>query len=199
MGCALAYFYCNYKEDQRRDPATILRSLIKQLCLSGSDFPTAVSCIYKQRMKDTDLARLLSVTESGNLLIELSAGFLRTTIVVDALDECDSEQMVSSSLSLNQNPVKVFVTSRDDGDLRKKFEDSPIVYIQEGDNSKDVNHYIKTKIRACISRKALLNGKVSLELEERIVLALESEAPGMYDCFMIYLHFLHSLLMCDIY
>lgn len=88
--CALAYFYCNYKEDQRRDPATILRSLVKQLCLSGSDFPTSVSCSYKQRMKDGDLARLLNVTESRNLVIELSSGFLRTTIVVEALDESDS-------------------------------------------------------------------------------------------------------------
>lgn len=188
-GCALAYFYCNYKEDQRRDSATILRSLVKQLCLSGSDLRVPVLSIYNQRKEDADLANMLSVTESKNLLIDLSAGFLRTTIVVDALDECDPytrgslcdvlEQVVSSSSFLNQNPVKVFVTSRDDGDLRKMFEDSPNVYIQERDNSQDVSHYIKTEIRACISRKALLDGKVGLELEQRIVLALENGAHGM--------------------
>lgn len=181
---ALAYFYCNYKEDQRRDPATILRSLIKQLCLRGSSFPVKVVAIYNQRKKDADLCNLLSVEESKNLLIQLSATFLRTTLVIDALDECDPytrgslcdvlEALVSSS-----KLVKVFVTSRDDGDLRKKFEDCPNVYIQERDNSDDISHYIKTEIRACIRGKALLGGVVDFELERRIVLALQSGAHGM--------------------
>lgn len=131
-----------------------------------------------------DLSNLLNVAESKNLLIQLSAKFLRTTIIIDALDECDPytrgslcdvlDDVVSSS-----KLVKVFVTCRDDGDLRKKFEDSPNVYIQERDNSKDINHYIKSEIRACIRRKALLGGVVDLELEQRIVHALENGAHGM--------------------
>lgn len=188
--CALAYFYCNYKEDQRRDPAMILRSLIKQLCLQREPaFPVSVSSIYNKRNKDADLSNLLSVAESKQLLIALSEGFQRTIIIVDALDECDPytrgslcdvlADLVSSTLRLNQNPVKVFITSRDDADLRKKFEASPNVYIQARDNSEDINQFIRTELRACISRKELLDGVVEVELERRIVLALESGAHGM--------------------
>lgn len=193
LQCSLAYFYCNYKEDQRRDPASILRSLVKQLCLmSRSGFPEPVLSIYKKRNRDADLNNLLSVAECKELLITLSAGFLRTTIVIDALDECDPdtrgslcdvlEQAVSSSKTSktsNRNPVKVFITSRNDGDLRRRFEGSPNVYIQERDNSDDIKLYIKTEIEACIRRKELLDGVVGLQLKERIVRALETGACGM--------------------
>lgn len=185
---ALAYFYCNYKEDQRRDPSSILRSIVKQLCLAdlGEGFPEPVSVIYRERKKVADLGRLLNVEESKNLLVILATGFLRTTIVIDALDECDPdtranlfdvlEAVVSSSKG---NHVKVFVTSRDDGDLRKKFEDSPNVYIQERDNSGDINHYIKTEIIACIKGKQLLRGNVGPDLEQHIVSTLQVGAHGM--------------------
>lgn len=191
-GCSLAYFYCNYKEEQRRDPASILRSLVKQLCLlspgegSLATFPEPVLAVYSERKDKGDLSRLLSLKESKDLLIKLSAGFLKTMIIIDALDECDRstrrslfdllEQVVSSA---KQNPVKIFVTSRDDGDLMIKFEDSPNVYIQERDNSGDIDHYIQTEIEACITAKRLLRGNVSLDLQNRIVAALQAGARGM--------------------
>lgn len=189
---ALAYFYCNYKEDQRRDPASILRSLIKQLCLEspgdGSSFPEPVLSVYRERKKKADLDHLLNVQESKNLLLKISAGFLRTTIVIDALDECDPDtrgtlfdvlgDLVSES-SPKGNPLKAFVTSRDDGDLRAKFENTPNVYIQERDNSSDINQYIKSEIQSCIKAKRLLRGKVSVDLEGQIIRALEEGARGM--------------------
>lgn len=190
-GYALAYFYCNYKEEKRRDPASILRSVVKQLCLmspgDGSGFPEPVLSIYNKRKQNGDLSNHLSIEESRNLLITLSAGFLCTTIVVDALDECDAstrgslfdvlDDIVSSSKG---NPVRAFVTSRDDGDLRRKFEDRPNVFIQERDNLGDINHYIKTEIVDCVSRKKLLGGNVSAELQGRIIAALQAGARGMY-------------------
>ncbi|KAL0631450.1 hypothetical protein Q9L58_009682 [Maublancomyces gigas] len=178
--CALAYFYCNYKEDQRGDPASILRSLVKQLCLmSQSGFPEPVLSIYKKRKSDADLTNLLSIAECKELLITLSTGFLWTKIIIDVLDECDPdtcwslcdvlEQTVSSKTTKtpNQNPVKVFITSRNDGDLRRRFED-------------DIKLYIKTEIKACIGRKELLDGVVGLQLKRRIVRALETGACGMF-------------------
>lgn len=167
--CSLAYFYCNYKEDQQSDPASILRSLVKQLCLmSRSGFPEPVLSIYRKRKSEADLTNLLSVSECKDLLITLSTGFLRTTIVIDALDECDPdtrgslcdvlEQTVSSSKTPIQGTIKVFITSRNDGDLRRRFEGSPNVYIQERDSSKDINLYIEAEIEACIRRKELLGG-----------------------------------------
>lgn len=194
-GYALAYFYCNYKEEKRRDPASILRSVVKQLCLmspgDGSGFPDPVLSIYNKRKHDGDLSNHLSVEESRNLLIALSAGFLCTTIVIDALDECDAStrgslfDVLDDIMSSKGNAVKAFVTSRDDGDLRRKFEDRPNVFIQERDNLGDINHYIKTEIVDCISQKKLLGGNVSAELQGRIIEALQAGARGMYVAFVV--------------
>lgn len=153
---------------------------------AASSLPGPVLSVYGQRVAKADLSNPLSVEECQDILVELSAGFLRTTIVIDALDECHAdtrgtlfralELVVSSSKS---NPVKVFVTSRDYADIRRRFEDLPNVYIQERDNSGDINHYIKTEINARLQKKELLEGKVDPDLEKRIVEALEAGAHGM--------------------
>lgn len=186
---ALAYFYCNYKEHQRKDPATIVRCLVKQLCSgSAGSFAEPVSDIYNKRKINADLTNPLSMKECQSLLMRLSAGFRRTTIVVDALDECDRHTRgklcdllahVVSSPSSKGNTIKVFVTSRDDGDLRAKFESCPNIYIQERDNASDINRYIQAKVEACIVEKQLLSGTVSLELREQIIDVLQAGAHGM--------------------
>lgn len=141
--------------------------------------------MYNKREAKADLRNTLTVEECKTILIGLSYGFLRTTIVIDALDECHAEtrgalfdaleHVVSSSL----NPIKVFVTSRDYADLRRKFEKSPNVYIQERDNSHDINQYIRTEIHNCIKRGEILCGQADSDLERHIVGALEGGARGM--------------------
>lgn len=137
-------------------------------------------------MRNGDVTSLLSIEECKQLLIELSAGFLRTTLIIDALDECDPHtraklfNVIEEVVSLStRNPVKAFITSRDDRDVRRKFKNSPNVYIQERDNSSDIKHYIKTEIDACIHREEILDGNVSKDLQGRIVSALEGGAHGM--------------------
>lgn len=185
---SLAYFYCNYKEAGRRDPASILRALVKQLCLMSPEetFPAPMLSIYKRRKKDADLSNLLSVDEIKFLLVDLSAGFLQTTIVIDALDECDRDtrgiifDVLEHVMSAPKNPVKIFVTSRDDGDLRRRLENSPNVYIQEGDNSNDICRYIDSEIHICIKTGKLLEGEVDDTLKAHIIEALRKGARGMY-------------------
>lgn len=192
-GDSLAYFYCNYKEEQRRDPSFILRSLIKQLCLRSpeSNLPEPVLKSYDLRKRAADFAHLLNVKECELLLIELSSGFPRTTIVLDALDECDPKSRGSLFDVLDAvvggataNPVKVFVTSRDDADLRKRFAARPEVYIQERDNSVDIGKFIRTEVQKCIKNRDLLEGDVNDKLKERVVATLEAGARGMYVLFI---------------
>lgn len=99
--------------------------------------------------------------------------FPHTTIVLDALDECEPstrEALLDSLVavpSATTAPVKVFVTSRDDADLRRRFAARPDVYMRDGD------------IARCVLRGNLLDGDVSPELYARIVRALEAGANGM--------------------
>lgn len=167
----------------------ILRSLIKQLCLYSrdSDFPEPVRSVYDQRKNDGDLGNPLSIDECKFLLIQLSSGFPQTTIILDAIDECEPKTRArlfdvldAVVAEATTHPVKVLVTSRDDMDIRKRFAEKPEVNIQERNNSTDVGNYIRTEIEACIASRSLLDGYVTEELKERIVRDLEAGAHGMY-------------------
>lgn len=142
--------------------------------------------MYEERKKEADLARPLDVYEIKNLIVQLSAGFQRTTIVIDALDECDGDtrkalfDVLDSAISGSKTPIKIFVTSRDDGDIRRRLEKSPNVYIQEGDSSGDIDCYIYSEIETCIKDGRLLEGNVDSNLKEHIIKALQKGARGMY-------------------
>lgn len=163
---SLGHLYSNYKEAQQRDPASILRSLARQAALSPQDFPAAMLDQYLQPNGEADLSKRPSTTECKLLLIKLTAGFLHTTIVLDALGECEPstcEQLLDVRdcfiVAAPARPaVKVLVTSRD-------------VYIQDPDNAADIACDVRVEIAECIRRGKLLGGDVR---------ALEDGANGMY-------------------
>lgn len=183
------YFYCNYKEEYRRDPVSILRSLVKQLC-EGSpagSFSERALAIYRHREEAGNLKSLLNIAETQELLIELSAGFKSSTIVIDALDECHKDtreqllDVLEHILSLTElNPIKIFLTGRNDGDLRLRLERFGNIFIQEEDNSGDIDRYISSEIETCISKGRLLHGDVEDDLKGHAIDVLRKGAHGIY-------------------
>ncbi|KAI5837913.1 hypothetical protein DFP73DRAFT_580864, partial [Morchella snyderi] len=183
----IAYFYCNYKESGRREPESILRSIVKQICLQSptSSLPEPLLSIYRQRVKDNDLGRNLDIGEIKDLLVKLCGGFLQTAIVIDALDECyeETRRKILDILKHMLDPTlnaKIFVTSRNDADLRRALEGSPDVFIQERDNTEDINLYINSEIEVCVGERRFLCGNISDQLKKRITEKLREKAHGMF-------------------
>lgn len=184
---ALAYFYCNYREEVRRDPAYVLRALVKQLCLvdSGEGLPEPVLSVYQEREKNGHQLGALHLKESKDLIVELSKGFVQTTIVIDALDECDFEKrkdlflMLKDIITLTQH-VRIFLTSRNDGDIQKMLYNSPSHYIDATDNTGDIKMYIRSEIDRCYSEGLLPSEENDPTLKSEIILTLEKGAKGMY-------------------
>ena len=71
----MAYFYCNRAEESRRDPESILRTLIQQLAQTPSEdeLLTPVLDIYKAREKVGQLSSRLTLKECQDLLVQLLA------------------------------------------------------------------------------------------------------------------------------
>lgn len=141
--------------------------------------------MYEERVLKGDSGPL-SLEESQDLLVQISTGSLHTTIVIDGLDECDrgTRRELLNALEYvasSPNLVKVFLTSRDDGDLAYRLSKKPNVYIHAANNSKDIKEYIDSEIECCIKDGLLLPGKeVTSDLKESIILTLEEGACGMY-------------------
>lgn len=180
---ALAYFYCSYNENDRHDPESILRTLVKQLCLMAPDgeFPELVSSIYRSR-KDSGQ---LTLGECSGILLNLLNGFSQTTIVIDALDECNPStrklllDTLGGLLLASPHIVKIFVASRDDDDLTRILAQFPGVQIGVNDNAQDMERYIDSQIEARITGNEFRIGKADPKLKAFIISALRKKACGM--------------------
>lgn len=184
---AVAYFYCYYREPTRRDPASALRALVKQLCLvsPSEELPEPILLIYEAREKNGHQSGPLHLNESRDLIVQLSTRFAQTTIVIDALDECNRDTRrdlfdILKHIVASTKNVRVFVTGRSDGDIRRILCGFPSHYIEATDNQGDIESYINSEIERCCREKLLLDGDIDEGLKSDIVSALREKADGMY-------------------
>lgn len=93
--------------------------------------------LYKQKVKDSlglPPTDPLTLDETIQLLLEIFE-LNPVTIVIDALDECNPSERyhLLSALDItftdSGSLVKVFVSSRNDGDIVCRLENSPNIFI----------------------------------------------------------------------
>ena len=183
------YFYCtrNTAERERATPDTILGSLIRQLACSITDetILEPVREIYRSREKNGFAAGPLTLDESIALIIELSQDRPLTTIIIDALDECDFSSRgnlldaLSRILQESCNLVKILVSSRDDGDIACHLSNCLNLQIEASQNQEDIESYVNFELEALINRKKLLRGSVPQVLKQTIASYLREKAKGM--------------------
>lgn len=147
-----AFFYCNRNEADRREPLSVLRSYVRQLSSPAGNserIQGTVRDLYRDmRLKGSEFGLELckeQILESVNL-------YDRTTLVLDALDECDRESrshlmdMVERLLHESTKPVQIFISSRPDGDIRTRFENKPNIEIQAELNQGDIQQFVQSEI-----------------------------------------------------
>jgi Cdc6-like AAA superfamily ATPase len=87
----VAYFYCNRNENQRRQAQQIQASFIKQLSISTKldALPKPLLSLYEEKERTGLASNIISIEESESLLKDLSQMYPQTTLILDAMDECD--------------------------------------------------------------------------------------------------------------
>ena len=148
----LAIFYCKRDEELRRNPVSILHSLVRQLTTSAFSRITLrkpnvqedIKDLYqKHRIHGSDLT--MEVCKS--LLLLFTNLYPRTTIILDALDECDKDSrssildVIEYIIQESTKPVKVFISSRRDGDIREWLRQNVNIDIQATDNGDDIARF----------------------------------------------------------
>ena len=119
-----------------------------------------------------------------SLIIALTAYRPVTTIVIDALDECNPESRPDLFTALEdivrQAPglVKLFVSSRNDQDLVCHLKNCSNLEIDAIQNQADIARFIDWKVNQ-VARAELLLGKAPSELLNKIKMVLLDGAQGM--------------------
>ena len=176
------YFYCarNLAEPERADPAAIFRSLVRQMsCIPCNGvILDPVQKVYKARKTDGFAAGPLTMSESKALIIELTQSRPLTTIVIDALDECDPVlrgelfDALTDILQSSNGLVKILVSSRNERDIICELNGCLNLEIEAKNNQADITHFVNHEVDDLIRKKRLLSGNVPDDLRKTIKQAL---------------------------
>jgi hypothetical protein len=182
----VVFVYCNRNDTPRREPTPILQAMLRQLCvLFPSSLPRLVVKMHEDRAKDGHPSGSLDFDECKDTIMLLLNEYLQTTIIIDAMDESDPyergkllealKDLITSSNSL----VKIFISSRDEGDLKLELEGVPNLYIHARDSADDIEAFVKREVDECIAKRRLLRGDVDGSLKNQIISTLTLDAHGM--------------------
>jgi hypothetical protein len=187
---SLAFFYCDFREDQKKDLRGLLSSLLVQLCHQSDSYSDILSKLYSEHANglrhpsDDVLAGCLKD------LLKLD-GHAPVYLIVDALDECPNilntsfitsprEEVLNliEDLIKSQIPnVRVCVTSRPEPDIKDVLHPLVLHTVSLHDESgqqRDIDEYIKSVINAHPKNK-----RWKAEDKRLVIDVLTRKAAGM--------------------
>ena len=185
-----AYFYCsrNPAEPARSKPEAILASIVRQLANLKPENPLLEPIItsYKNEEMKGFPSGKLGIRESCVIVLQLVEHYPLTTIVIDALDECDPEtrfellEALERILQESSNLVKIFVSSRNDQDITFNLQHYPNLEIASSKNRDDIAGFVRNEVCELIQKRRLLPDSSNKEgLKELIINKVTEGASGM--------------------
>jgi hypothetical protein len=183
---SLAFFYCDFREDPKRDQRGLLSSVLVQLCHQSDAYCDILSDLYLQHGKGSRQPSDSSLVQCLKDMTKL-AGQAPVYLIVDALDECPNPHTLSSSprkkvLSLVEQLIKskipnlrICVSSRPETDIKAVLEtltSHSISLHDESGQMEDINNYIKSAVNSSMKR-------LKAEDKQLIVDVLTKNANGM--------------------
>jgi len=154
---SLAMFYCDFREDKKKDIRGLLSSILFQLCDQSDSYYDILASFYSTHR---DGARSPGDDELVQCLRHVLSftGQAPVYLIVDALDECPNTSTLSSSrlevLTLLKNLVdsqlpnlRICVTSRPEADIKTIL--APLTFRSvslhdEWGQKEDIENYIKS-------------------------------------------------------
>lgn len=175
-----AFFYCNRNETDRTKPLSVLQSYVRQLS-TNFKYPLHIQKSLISRCEEARLngSNLDFASCQGALLNSLNL-YPKTTLVLDALDECDPSsrndlmKALDSLLHDAKMPIKIFIASRPDEDIRNRFSSRPNIVIEKRDNQDDIEKYINQRLPELAESNSAL-----LQLQNKITRILVDRCQGM--------------------
>lgn len=180
---AIAYFYCDRNRPDHRDPASVLRSLVRQLSASDVDIHVDIHTLWRQNMRNGFPSEELSFEACSGFLRKLLSGYKKITIALDGLDECDEEtrsqliQFLNGLVQEDSYLVKVFIASRNDQDLWDSFINSANFHIEANHNGDDIRRFVLHSLETTTT--TWWREKLPLQTREAILDTFESKSNGM--------------------
>src|SRR6266850_204809 len=184
---ALAFFYCDFREDQKKHRRGLLSSLLVQLCHQSDAYCDALSEFYlahddgSQHASDSELAQCLKQ-------VLMLPGQATVYVIIDALDECPATtgfpspreqvlELVRELVGLRLPNLRICVTSRPEADIEPVL--GPLSFHSvslhsERGQAQDIAEYIRFSVNTDSKMRAWRAADKELVIE-----VLTRKADGM--------------------
>jgi len=157
---SLAFFYCDFREDQKKDLRGLLSSLLVQLCHQSDSYCDILFKFYKEHAEGSQDPSIDELARCLTDILKLP-GHAPVYVIVDALDECSNTSAVPSpraevlnlieELIKSQFPnLRICVTSRPETDIKDVLDNLTFRSVSlhdEGGQKTDIEDYIKSVIQ----------------------------------------------------
>ncbi|KAJ0418603.1 ankyrin repeat-containing domain protein [Aspergillus carlsbadensis] len=157
-GVGLAYFYCDYKDNQKQSPSRIISTILSSIATKNEDVFRRVYAFFEEQFRENP-----AYTPEFDELLHGFSDFIGDAfdelyIVVDALDETEDRECVAYAFKKiieSCKSARVLVTSRHEIDIARAFEGMENTSIEATDIAGDIELYIRSEVGAKIKGKKL--------------------------------------------
>ena len=184
---SLAFFYCDFRDDQKRDRRGLLSSFLVQLCGLSDAYSSILSDFYAAHdlgSRQPSDSALLSCLKDMLML----PGQAKVHIIIDALDECPISfgfppprervlKLVEDLVKLQIPNLRICVTSRPEADIVPVLEPLAFRSIPLHDESghvEDIAEYVRSFVHTSREMRRWKATDKQLVIEE-----LVKKANGM--------------------
>ncbi|KAI9162873.1 Vegetative incompatibility protein [Paramyrothecium foliicola] len=182
---AIAYFYCDRNRADHREPVAIMRSILRQLCAPQDDsaVDASVEDKYLERKRRGFANGRLVSEECNELLLQSITGNIEAYIILDGLDECEREtrhilmDLLDDMIERSPQPLKVYIASRTDQDLRKRYHKTHNLEVTASDNSADIEKYLLNKLE----QSEFCRTKLAPKVRNKVLSTFNDKSQGMFQ------------------
>lgn len=167
----IAYIYCNFRNQEKQEPAQIFASLLRQLVQGRPCVPECVKSFYRLH-KDKPGPPPNKIL---NILHAITAEYSRTFIVIDALDEIQVSdggciELLSEIFNIQtKTGINLFATSRLLPEILQAFKGS--ISLEISASRDDVRMYLEghmTRLPSCVRRNSALQENIKTEIVKAV-------------------------------
>ncbi|KAI9774337.1 MAG: hypothetical protein M1840_004231 [Geoglossum simile] len=173
---AVAYVYCNYKEQGVQTAVNLIASLLQQVVQRNPVISEKIISTYQRYLGKKTRPPL---DEWSDLLQIEARRFSKVLIAIDALDECpesnDTRATFLAEIRKLQPNIHLLVTSRHIPTIEREFGSAAHIEIRASD--RDIRRYLESRIRG--GSRLARNVEGDPALQELIVNAITERADGM--------------------
>ncbi|KAL9601598.1 MAG: hypothetical protein Q9219_002432 [cf. Caloplaca sp. 3 TL-2023] len=188
------YFFFDNKDEYKRSPLSVARSLVYQLyaVLKERGQEKSIRQELELRMQNSAMERAMDYERLWAIFrTVISAQNLEVVVVLDAMDECNGSKPLIRDLKklAATASVRVIITSRSDNYVVPVFSEGqgvPSLYITTEDLKQDIVSYVQAKVKKSASLQ-------HPQVKDRVVTNLVTKSGGMFLWVYLMLKVLKSL------